>query len=1277
MTPSASRCPRCHAVLPADAPSGLCPTCLVSVHFGTEADLTDPAVKGAPPPAIEEIALHFPQLEILACLGRGGMGVVYKARQKSLDRVVALKLLAPERGSDPAFAERFAREAQALARLDHPHIVTIYDFGQAGGFFYLLMEYVDGVTLRHLLHGGRIAPREALAIVPQICDALQFAHDHGIVHRDIKPENILLDRRGQAKVADFGLAKLVGPGGEPATAAGDVPAGSSSEMTEAGKVMGTPRYMAPEQRERPAEVDHRADIYALGVVLYQMLTGELPDEKQLQPPSRRVHLDVRLDEIVLRALEKEPERRYANATEFKTQLETVASTPPPPAPPAAPPPAGPLAQAGVRAQVAAPAIAMMIVSALDLACLCLFLLIGAVVLMALPVVGGMIGMNQFNLSQVVPWMGAMAGLVILFVIGWLLLHVAAAIYVIVAARRMHGLRYYRSACTGAILLIVIGALGVLFSFASPTHLLTAFWSLIELGVGIWALVVLRRPEVKESFDQASPAVPPVTPVDPAEPLRQLSTPAIGLMVASALHLLFIGIGALFLLGNASLAHGLFVPAAPGPASPPVWARLALALAMAALLLLPPLLTFIGAWRMRQLRGRGFAMAAAILAILTFQGLGLGVVFGIWTLVVLTRREVEAAFAQSAPRSRSGWLLATVVLAGCILATLVAGGLFWLSSNHHRVNVSTPVQSVHPVVKLPAPPVVKVSDLPPLPSGALDLAPYWTSPFLADTDGKSYGLRALRGLHSFDGIPFLVGGQVLLSGSETSSRSNGTPMPDQVSIPVGRAFAELHLLHAVHWQDPVGVVIATLRFVYADGDTRSIPLRYGVHLLDWQRLPGEDVEPLSDLASKIVWRGPGTPEWSATSRATVTTVTNPRPGEVVDHIEFVSNNVRSSYALLAATLAAGEAGRAQTAPVPAAGGARHFTGEIRIHVVDTVTREPLAGAFVDPSGVFAGINLIAQPLFTDAGGVARVHYDPGITTEFRLNIHGTGYAPSDIAWTAPDQIPADLIVRLNPAISGRPAKPSSADIASGRTRIDDLRLSATITLQHEMLLPLVNEWLNQESASGAGHETRVAALLRVCAELARRGACPGFVAALEAPDLPSVPAEERRPWRTVPSSDLEDELTIDLHRLGQRQLTGAAPDETDLHLVHQATLAAAELFVRGGWHPARGNLVAKRAATSDAVRRDLAIRLSAASTITNWSEKDEALSSLVVDAARAGETEIVQNALKQMSNGSTRDQAIRAAALALKAFGLSAEAIKLAGTLTSSSIRDQTLKELSQ
>ncbi|HTX22223.1 MAG TPA: protein kinase [Candidatus Aquilonibacter sp.] len=335
-------CPSCGKPLAPNAPKGLCPECLMRGAFPTGTD-----AGGKPPhfvpPKVEELTPKFPQLEILEFIGQGGMGAVYKARQKELERVVALKILPPGIGDDPAFAGRFAREAKALAKLNFPGIVTIYDFGRTDGLFYFLMEFVDGVTLRQLLNAGRISPREALAIVPQICDALQFAHDQGIVHRDIKPENILLDRRGRVKVADFGLAKIVGSVAQTSAAgsSGDVPAAGSgntgqespmnpqagkpvpqAELTDAGKVMGTPQYMAPEQKENPGEVDHRVDIYALGVVFYQMLTGELPG-KQLQPPSSKVQIDVRLDEVVLRALEKKPELRYQQVSEVKTMVETI------------------------------------------------------------------------------------------------------------------------------------------------------------------------------------------------------------------------------------------------------------------------------------------------------------------------------------------------------------------------------------------------------------------------------------------------------------------------------------------------------------------------------------------------------------------------------------------------------------------------------------------------------------------------------------------------------------------------------------------------------------------------------------------------------------------------------------------------------------------------------------------------------------------------------------------------------------------------------------------
>ncbi len=307
--------------------SGLDPAELLKQGAG-EDTFTENHPGGFTPPTLEELSEIFPRFEILELIGRGGMGAVYRVRQPELDRIVALKILPPSIAIAESFPERFTREAKAMAKLNHTGIVTIHEFGREGDLYYFLMEYVDGVNLRQLLENGRISPREAMAIVPQICDALQFAHDQGIVHRDIKPENLLLDRLGRVKVADFGIAKLIGKD-DPAT----TPTLQGTTFTEHGKVMGTPQYMAPEQTTSPTEVDHRADIFALGVVFYQMLTGELP-EKDLQAPSTKVRIDVRLDEIVLRALEKDPKLRFSNATEMRTGIDELGDPGTPPVLPA-------------------------------------------------------------------------------------------------------------------------------------------------------------------------------------------------------------------------------------------------------------------------------------------------------------------------------------------------------------------------------------------------------------------------------------------------------------------------------------------------------------------------------------------------------------------------------------------------------------------------------------------------------------------------------------------------------------------------------------------------------------------------------------------------------------------------------------------------------------------------------------------------------------------------------------------------------------------------------
>jgi len=434
-----NRCPRCSKPLPVGSPRGLCPACLLQCGLETNTvgftgEHQAEATRRWQPPTVEQLAPLFGELDILELIGRGGMGAVYKAREKQLDRLVALKILPPEIGADPSFAQRFAREAQAMARLSHPNIVTIYSFGSrplslegegkgegavnpspskgegqgegaektspspgpsgrplpwrershqkplslegqgkgegaanpspskgegqgeggTGDLYYFIMEYVDGLSLRQVLNSGGVSAAEALAIVPQICDALQYAHDRGIVHRDIKPENLLLNRAGQVKIADFGLARLVGltPSplkgegrgegeeslplqgggqgeGESLPLQGGGQGEGEGEVTQGRHVLGTPQYMAPEQIARPREVDHRADIYSLGVVFYQMLTGELPKGK-FEPPSRKVLIDVRLDEVVLRALEREPARRYQQVSEVRTQVETIAVTHPSP-----------------------------------------------------------------------------------------------------------------------------------------------------------------------------------------------------------------------------------------------------------------------------------------------------------------------------------------------------------------------------------------------------------------------------------------------------------------------------------------------------------------------------------------------------------------------------------------------------------------------------------------------------------------------------------------------------------------------------------------------------------------------------------------------------------------------------------------------------------------------------------------------------------------------------------------------------------------------------------
>ncbi|MFC1524952.1 protein kinase [Planctomycetota bacterium] len=307
-------CPKCGNKFATRAGAkSICPKCLF--EFAMEpTDMNNSGVNDEP--IFPEGTLIGPY-KIINLLGRGGMGTVYKAYQSLLDRFVALKVLPAKLSGDEGFLKRFNREAKMLASLSHPNIVTIHDMGKYKEHYYFIMEFVEGVTTRELIAQRKLPPGEALKIVPQLCDALEYAHVEGIVHRDIKPENILIDKKGRVKIADFGLARIV---------QGDIVV---ETITKTQDVMGTYDYMAPEQRASTKTVDHRADIYSLGVVFYEMLTGELPVGR-FELPSRKVQIDVRVDDVVMKSLEKEPSKRYQRASQVGTAVTEILSGTAPP-----------------------------------------------------------------------------------------------------------------------------------------------------------------------------------------------------------------------------------------------------------------------------------------------------------------------------------------------------------------------------------------------------------------------------------------------------------------------------------------------------------------------------------------------------------------------------------------------------------------------------------------------------------------------------------------------------------------------------------------------------------------------------------------------------------------------------------------------------------------------------------------------------------------------------------------------------------------------------------
>ncbi len=302
---------------PWDAPG----TVITDAAMGALFDLAAPAFaeKKPPtsrswqPPGAGDLQKSLPQYDIIEFVARGGMGAVYKGMQRSLRRVVAIKVLPPGIDDrDMHYAERFKHEARAMARLTHPHIVAVHDAGETeDGLLYFVMEFVEGTDICQLItRDGRVEQRRAMQITSAVCDALSFAHEAGIVHRDIKPSNIMLDNKGRVKVADFGLARTINI--------------EEPRMTRSDLAVGTPDFAAPETLVAGTQVDQRADIYALGVTLYQMLTGRIPRGKFDAPSTVSALIDPRLDAIVDKAMQADREKRYTTALEMKNDLERMA-----------------------------------------------------------------------------------------------------------------------------------------------------------------------------------------------------------------------------------------------------------------------------------------------------------------------------------------------------------------------------------------------------------------------------------------------------------------------------------------------------------------------------------------------------------------------------------------------------------------------------------------------------------------------------------------------------------------------------------------------------------------------------------------------------------------------------------------------------------------------------------------------------------------------------------------------------------------------------------------
>src|SRR5437016_4264474 len=308
-------CAKCGAPVFADSPRGLCSVCL----FRTGLGLLDEENDRGPEPS--RIQVQFGDYELLEELGRGGQGVVYRARQKSLNRTVALKVIGLGQWSSTPHLRRFRHEAEAAASLEHPQIVPIYEIGERDGSCYFSMKFIEGGQLDAVLRREQMSIRRGAELLVKVARTVQFAHERGILHRDIKPGNILLDRHGEPHLTDFGLARLIE---------------QESTVTNSFEVLGTPSYMAPEQAAGHAkELTAGADVYALGAVFYQMLTGEPPfaggttyetirmvlETEPRNPRLRNSRVDTDLATICLKCLEKDPKKRYETAEALAQDVE--------------------------------------------------------------------------------------------------------------------------------------------------------------------------------------------------------------------------------------------------------------------------------------------------------------------------------------------------------------------------------------------------------------------------------------------------------------------------------------------------------------------------------------------------------------------------------------------------------------------------------------------------------------------------------------------------------------------------------------------------------------------------------------------------------------------------------------------------------------------------------------------------------------------------------------------------------------------------------------------